>query len=84
MHFRWSAACKLFSVVMYDMHMTVYRHQKGDVVVDANVPTWCRCGLRGALQQSQRAFLLPFFFFLLVLSRVCHACLSHVALIPFL
>jgi len=82
MHFRWSAACKLFSVVMYDMHMTVYRHQKGDVVVDANVPMWCRCGLCGALQQSQRAFLLPFFFSYLC-SLVC-AMLVSPTLLSFL
>ena len=35
------AACKLFGVVTYGVHMTVYEQQKGDVRVDANgVRVW--------------------------------------------
>jgi hypothetical protein len=68
-------ACKLFGVVTYGVHMTVYEQRKGDVGVDANgVRVWVP--RRAATKPTCvhliyiSPFLLPFFFFLLGLSRM--------------
>ena len=61
------AACKLFGVVTYGVHMTVYEQQKGDVRVDASgVRVWIP--RRAATKPTcvhhvyiSRLFLLPFF-----------------------
>jgi hypothetical protein len=62
------AACRLFGVVTYGVHMTVYEQRKGDMGVDANaMRLWVP--RRAATKQTCvhhiyiYPFLLPAFFF---------------------
>ena len=83
------AACKLFGVVTYGVHMTVYEQQKGDTGLDGNgVRVWVP--RRAATKPTcvhhvyispflHSSCKLPFLF-----SLICALSRPHVALIPYL
>ena len=81
------AACKLFGVVTYGVHMTVYEQQKEDMGLDANaMRVWVprRAATKPTCVHSCLYLSLPtaFFFLTRALSHDVGSVVLHVGLIP--